>query len=267
MKGIHYVLLLLLIFRKTALQNCLTIRNIRCCYRVDLQNCLETQTMATDTVKIYWFNLLLTGASSFMSLFGGFVIVLSYVRLRQIRNFTRTLLLYLTIADLMTATGNLVATIRYGIVHSSHSVEDNWVQNCSEQASKAVYRPVCVGQSFVTTFSNMASFFWTAIIALHIWISVTFRSKKAEMTCAHIFFHVISWCVPCEYYFAFEMCQYSPFLAAAAYLVLKRLSGHCRLRADCSKRAVYSSSTLSAVLKLLKKSNRENRNVWGYFAL
>lgn len=51
------------------------------------------------------WTLAISGISSSLSILGAVVIFVSFVRLPEIRNFTRRLLLYLTSADLLAALG------------------------------------------------------------------------------------------------------------------------------------------------------------------
>lgn len=102
--------------------------------------------------------------SSSLSVFGGLLIIGSYVTIPEIRNTVRRLLICLTIADLITALGNFVGAVRYSVLQSFH-------QNITEFQND----PVCVGQAFFTTFSNLSSFVWTVLIALHLFLAVIFR--------------------------------------------------------------------------------------------
>ena len=135
-----------------------------------------------NTVEIKWYNLALTGTSSCLSIFGCLVIFITYLKLNNIRNFTRTLLLYLTIADILTAFGNLVATVRYTLVYEGDGNPNIHVLNCSvkpqenstvlsiinlesdKQKVSSIYEGICRYQSFVTTFSNLSSFLWTTLL-------------------------------------------------------------------------------------------------------
>ena len=164
------------------------------------------------TVRIHTYTLALTGTSSCLSILGAMLIFFTFYKLPTIRNFTRQLLVFLTIADLMTAVGNLVATVRYAIVHSA---TDNAKTHCSVSMSNVTspnvtqpypYLPVdrdtdivCSIQSYVTTFSNLSSFFWTFIIALHMFLNVFMKTDKSERFLTKMVFHIVSWGIPCKF--------------------------------------------------------------------
>lgn len=150
--------------------------------------------MSNETVTLALYNLVLTGTSSCLSIIGACVIIGTYFAIKEIRNFTRKLLLYLTVADLLTAVGNLIAVIRYAYVHGDSDVV---TENCTAH-HVTEYDGICVGQSFVTTYSNMASFLWTVIIAIHLWSSVVLRTRGTEIFFLHALYHVICWLVPCK---------------------------------------------------------------------
>lgn len=102
--------------------------------------------------------------SSSLSVFGGLLLIGSYVTIPEIRNTVRRLLICVTIADLITALGNFVGAVRYSVLQSFNN-------NITEFQND----PVCVGQAFFTTFSNLSSFVWTVLIALHLFLAVIFR--------------------------------------------------------------------------------------------
>lgn len=154
--------------------------------------------MADSTVKLATYNLVLTGTSSCLSIFGGIIIIVTFFSITEIRGyFTRKLLVYLTIADLFTAIGNFSAVIRYAYVHHGN---DTVTENCTA-VKTTEYPNLCISQSFVTTFSNLASFLWTAVIAIHLWSSVVIRSRQTEVFYLHALYHVICWLIPCKYLF------------------------------------------------------------------
>ena len=149
------------------------------------------------TVQIHTYTLALTGTSSCLSILGAFLIFYTFYKLPGIRNFTRQLLLYLTFADLLTALGNLVATARYAIVH--HEV-NNVTTKCTNITEQPDSDLVCTIQSYVTTYSNMASFFWTFIIALHMFLSVFVQTDKSERFFSKLMFFTVSWGTPRKYF-------------------------------------------------------------------
>ncbi|KAK3590647.1 hypothetical protein CHS0354_013681 [Potamilus streckersoni] len=118
-----------------------------------------------------------TIGSSLLSICGAFVIFWTYGRVSSVRNFQRTLLIWLTIADLMIASGNLAGTIDFLF-------------------NKGVDNDVCIAQSVVTTFASMASFFWTLVITVHMMVSIQFKSDRTRSAVLKVLYHLICWGVP-----------------------------------------------------------------------
>lgn len=152
--------------------------------------------MAGETVSLAIYNLILTGTSSGLSILGAAVIFCTYFTIVEIQNFTRKLLVYLTLADFFTAVGNLIAVIRYAHVHGNREIV---TENCTSDHTSEL-EDLCIGQSFLTTFSNLSSFLWTVVIAIHLWSSVVLRTKKTELYYMHVLYHAVCWILPCEYF-------------------------------------------------------------------
>ncbi|WAR21218.1 GP157-like protein [Mya arenaria] len=136
-------------------------------------------------------NIILTGGSSALSIVGALVIFCSYSFIPPEKNFTRKLLMYLTVADFVTAFGNMVGMVRYVTLYGTGPR----VQNCSGHV-KTEEEWLCKTQSFLTTASNMSSFLWTLVIAVHLWASVVLQSDKTKSRLARFIYHVLCWAVP-----------------------------------------------------------------------
>ncbi|XP_061163057.1 G-protein coupled receptor 157-like [Saccostrea echinata] len=135
--------------------------------------------------------VVLTMVSCLFSVAGAVVIFVAYYAVEEARNQTRRLLVYITIADLLTCLGNLIGSIRY-----FHRDEDDYVNRAENMALDCSNTDsVCVIQSFVTTFSTLASFFWTCIIMLHILMTLYTRTEWTGFY-KRVIFHIISWGVP-----------------------------------------------------------------------
>ena len=128
--------------------------------------------------------VVVTLISSALSIAGGVLLLATHYRIKElVQNRVRKLLRYLTIADLLTATGYFVAGMRYAVLQTfdpSDEDENDFL---------------CVAQSCITTFSSMASFFWTTIIAFHLFRLVVMR-RNAEISVAY---HIMAWALPGKY--------------------------------------------------------------------
>ncbi|OWF41254.1 G-protein coupled receptor 157-like [Mizuhopecten yessoensis] len=141
-------------------------------------------------------SLALSGFSSSLSIIGASIIFLTYnveVRNARIRQ-TRRLLMFLTVADIMTACGILTGTIRYAVIHQQHDVitikEHEYLCTHPDE--------ICIAQSMITTFSGMASFCWTLVIGIHLIVSLRPSSAVSdpERPWSEIKAHVICWGLP-----------------------------------------------------------------------
>ncbi|KAL3887314.1 hypothetical protein ACJMK2_027256 [Sinanodonta woodiana] len=118
-----------------------------------------------------------TIAFSSLSIFGGFVIFWTYWLIPSVRNFTRKLLLYLTLADILNASGTLFGTINFLSNNSTENV-------------------VCKAQAYITTFAAMASFFWTLVITAHLMVAIQFQSNRTRSAILQVLYHAVCWGIP-----------------------------------------------------------------------
>ena len=134
--------------------------------------------MAGDT---YGSNVvILSIISCVLSIIGGLVILITFIILPEIQNFTRKLIAWLTVADIMSAMGYLVSTTNY----------------LGKRSDPDTDRTVCRIQSTITTFSSIASFFWTSIIAIFLYDTITHRNCRLGTRCWHICFVALGWGLP-----------------------------------------------------------------------
>lgn len=131
-------------------------------------------------------NLSIATVSCSFSMIGVVAIFYSYAKLRTIRDDTRLLLIFLAIADFLTAAGYLIGPIV--IFHlKANNTSDHFLFHGS---------PVCVIQSFVTIFSSMASFFWTLVIAIHIYCRLVYNTSFIGRNAVFFCVHLICWGSP-----------------------------------------------------------------------
>lgn len=136
-----------------------------------------------------YLNLSVTTVSCSLSMIGVVAILYSYAKLRTIRDDTRLLLIFLAIADFLTAAGYLIGPI----------VIFNIKANNTSHHFLFHGSPVCVIQSFVTIFSGMASFFWTLVIAIHIYCCLVYNTTFIRRNVVFFCVHLICWGSPGEY--------------------------------------------------------------------
>ncbi|ELW68675.1 putative G-protein coupled receptor 157 [Tupaia chinensis] len=109
-----------------------------------------------------------------LSAFGSGLLVATHALWPDLRSRARRLLLFLSLADLLSA-----ASYFYGVLQDFSG--PSWD---------------CVLQGALSTFANTSSFFWTVAIALYLYLSIV-RAARGPRTDRLLWaFHVVSWGVP-----------------------------------------------------------------------
>lgn len=139
--------------------------------------------------------LLCTFVSSSLSVIGAVVIFVTYCIVTVAKNQTRRLLVYLTIADLLNAVGNLVGALHYAVRDESTYMNKlyNMSLDCDLRDDQ-----ICIMQSCVSTFASLASFFWVNIIMIHILMTLIHQREWSNLR-NKVIYHLIAWGVPCKY--------------------------------------------------------------------
>ena len=134
--------------------------------------------MTSDTYSSLVAVLSIT--SCILSIVGGLVILFTYVILPEIQNFTRKLIVFLTLADLMTSSGILLSATNY--ISKRSDSNTSWY--------------VCRIQSTLTTYSSMVSFFFTSIIAIYLADTITNKHCRLATSNWLKVFNALSWGIP-----------------------------------------------------------------------
>ena len=119
-------------------------------------------------------NRSLTAISASLSILGTLAIISTYILWKDVRTSSRLILVYISIADFFTASGNL-----FSLFFPVQSVSD----------------PACKAQSVVTTCSSLWSFFWTTFLAVFLYVSVARRRPNIADNMLPVF-HIFGWFVP-----------------------------------------------------------------------
>ena len=120
-----------------------------------------------------------------LSILGSLLILYTYVRWKDVRTGSRSIITFLAIADFFTALGYVIGSVNY-IVHFG---DTGGTQPCR------VFQQVCQVQSFLTSTSSLSSFAWTAILAVYLYLIIV----KAKINLAYKLmplYHVIAWLLP-----------------------------------------------------------------------
>jgi len=111
-----------------------------------------------------------------LSILGSALIIFTYYYWKDIRSPLRSLLLYLSITDFLSALGYIV-----GI--SFQKIE-----------KPGLLFDLCLVQSFITSWASLASFMWTMSIAIYLYFVITKRHDIA-LKLLNVF-HVLCWGFP-----------------------------------------------------------------------
>ncbi|XP_056897113.1 G-protein coupled receptor 157 isoform X3 [Takifugu flavidus] len=114
--------------------------------------------------------VLFTCALSFV---GSSLIILTFIVWSDLRTTPRTLLVYLSVTDWLSAVSYAFGVWR---VFRTDSLD-------------------CTIQGAISTFANSSSFFWTVAIAVYLYIFIV-RSSQRVADSLVLFFHLVSWGVP-----------------------------------------------------------------------
>ncbi|XP_020013089.1 G-protein coupled receptor 157 [Castor canadensis] len=112
--------------------------------------------------------------SCVLSALGSGLLVVTHALWPELRSRARRLLLFLSLADLLSA-----ASYFYGVLQDF--ADTSWD---------------CVLQGALSTFANTSSFFWTVAIALYLYLSIVRAARGPGTDLLLWAFHVVSWGVP-----------------------------------------------------------------------
>ncbi|XP_029974796.1 G-protein coupled receptor 157 [Salarias fasciatus] len=128
--------------------------------------------MSNHTV-VYLSEQVVVLCSCALSFLGSTLIIATYILWSDLRTTPRRLLVYLSVADWLSA-----VSYAYGA----------WSAFRADS-------PECVAQGAVSTFSNTSSFFWTVAIAVYLYVFIVRCSQRAADSLV-LPFHLVSWGVP-----------------------------------------------------------------------
>lgn len=126
-----------------------------------------------EQTAVAGYEQVLVLVSCVLSMLGAALVLSSYALWPELRTTPRQLLLFLSVADLLSALSYF-----YGA----------WKLFTSNTWD-------CVTQGAVSTFSNTSSFFWTVAIAIYLYIFIV-KSNQRLADSMLSYFHLISWGVP-----------------------------------------------------------------------
>ena len=102
--------------------------------------------------------------SSSLSIISSLCIIVTYFIWPDIRSVSRQIIVFLSLADLFTALGYVIGSANHLQYEGNNTGGVN--------GSCHTFTRVCVLQSSITSWSSMASFWWTSILAFHLYITL-----------------------------------------------------------------------------------------------
>ncbi|MGH0135928.1 UNVERIFIED_CONTAM: hypothetical protein FKN15_059144 [Acipenser sinensis] len=124
--------------------------------------------MAVLRTEVFLYERAVILISCFLSFLGSCLIIFTYMLWADLRTKPRKLLVFLSVADLLSAVSYF-----YGVLRDFDS--DSWD---------------CVLQGSVSTFANTSSFFWTVAVAIYLYIFIV-RSDQRTANGLLLWFHII----------------------------------------------------------------------------
>ena len=121
-----------------------------------------------------------TMISSLCSMLGSSLIIVTFIVWPDLRTTARAILVFLAIADFLTAAGYLFASILFLI---------------SNYTDSPISPSLCTFQSFITTTFPISSFLWTANLAIYLFVSITLQKVKLARRLM-LLFHITAWGIP-----------------------------------------------------------------------
>lgn len=125
--------------------------------------------------------------SSFFSIVGSLLIIITFVAYKEVRTVGRAILVFLAIADFFTGVGYIFGTAVF--LHYRSKVDSY------SETPNGSYIPLCEIQSFITTVFPISSFIWTTNLAVYFFITIVLRKIWAAKKLM-IVFHITSWGIP-----------------------------------------------------------------------
>ena len=125
------------------------------------------------------------------SVIGSVLTIMPYLLWKDIRTGIRAIITFLALADLITASSYIMASINYITYYKEINTadEDTKVRACTK------FDEVCQIQAYISSWSSLSSFWWTCILALYIYWTI----EKGDLTKVNKVFplyHVLSWGSP-----------------------------------------------------------------------
>lgn len=150
----------------------------------------HTKCNSNDLVKFDITNIpsYFTIVSCTFSCLGSVLIILTFLVLKDMRTGSQKIVTFLAIADLISAVGYIIGSANY--LHHHHQESGD-----SSSGGCGSFDQICTGQATVTSYSSLASFLWTVILAFYFFLIIVFKKVKVASRLM-ILYNAIAWGAP-----------------------------------------------------------------------
>jgi len=169
------------------------------------------------------------GVTSFLSIVGSVLLILSYVLFRQLRSKSRLLITHLAVANLLDALPNFIAVfMNYGTTFKALRQKSINCGNTSHFSNSSVetYCNLCVYLEFISNVGSLSTMFWTVCVCTHFFLLVSYRNIKLASRLTYAYY-VITWLVPLG--ISLWLLFYNWFGFEPTYSTV-----NCGIRTDCA---------------------------------
>ena len=122
--------------------------------------------------------------SSWLSCLGSFLVIATFLLLKDMRTGAQKIITFLAIADLISAVGYILGSINFIVYFNKTDT-----QSCS------VFDALCKTQSSITTWSTLCSFCWTIILAFYFYMVIVYNRKALASRLVPLY-NIIAWLCP-----------------------------------------------------------------------
>ena len=123
--------------------------------------------------------------SSSLSILSSLCIIFTFFIWPEIRSVSRQIIVFLSLADLFTALGYVIGSANYLQYDKSNAT----TSDCEH------FTRVCVVQSTLTSWSSIASFWWTSILGFHLYITLV-KGRMGLSGKILPLYYLLSWVTP-----------------------------------------------------------------------
>ncbi len=123
-----------------------------------------------------------TIVSCCISCLGSALIIITYFLLKDMRTGSQKIITLLAVADLISAIGYILGS-------------SNFIRHYHSSSGCDSFNKLCEAQATITTWSSLASFWWTVILAIYFFLIIVFKRTKVASKLM-ILYNFVAWGSP-----------------------------------------------------------------------